>query len=428
MRLLVLPLLLFPCVIFGQIQFTAADLPQPGDTLFFAVDNNFPVYTPVAEGSDLLWDFSGLYPSDVARNIYLSPDQTPFAGDFPESNLALRIDFDSPAYSFFTQDSSQVVIDGLTADIELLGGAQLLRFEDPQKFTDIPTVLGTEFKDTAVFEVAFQEPTTGADLLLRSHQVSEIITDGSGELILPGGTFSALRQKVISHRVDSLFIVAFGNPIFFDDMISEDTLYLWISPAAKGIILNTDFEGNWTYYAPELANLTAPRAALDYTVATDTSLQFMDTSTGTPFTWNWDFGDGNTSTARNPLHVYDSTGTYEVCLRVDNAAGSDSVCQMVSVVITDLDNFQVNQQLQVFPNPASDQIQFVLTEPVSAPSSAHPNEAIQLDIFAATGQLIERHTMQQQLRITTHNWQPSVYYYRLSYQGQVLKAGNFIIK
>lgn len=38
--------------------------------------------------------------------------------------------------------------------------------------------------------------------------------------------------------------------------------------------------------------------------------------------WNWDFGDGNTSTARNPVHVYEERGTYDVTLRVETARGT----------------------------------------------------------------------------------------------------------
>lgn len=38
--------------------------------------------------------------------------------------------------------------------------------------------------------------------------------------------------------------------------------------------------------------------------------------------WNWDFGDGTTSTARNPVHVYSERGTYSVRLRIQTARGT----------------------------------------------------------------------------------------------------------
>jgi len=41
---------------------------------------------------------------------------------------------------------------------------------------------------------------------------------------------------------------------------------------------------------------------------------FLDISQRCPDQWNWDFGDGNTSTAQNPTHTYNAGGTYTVTL------------------------------------------------------------------------------------------------------------------
>ncbi len=48
--------------------------------------------------------------------------------------------------------------------------------------------------------------------------------------------------------------------------------------------------------------------------------------------WNWDFGDGNTSNVQNPSHLYLFSGTYSVCLQVTNSnACSDVFCLEVNV-------------------------------------------------------------------------------------------------
>jgi len=54
------------------------------------------------------------------------------------------------------------------------------------------------------------------------------------------------------------------------------------------------------------------------------SVQFTDTSTGSPASWSWDFGDGETSTDENPSHTFMSTGTYSVSLTARNAEGSNT--------------------------------------------------------------------------------------------------------
>ncbi len=53
-------------------------------------------------------------------------------------------------------------------------------------------------------------------------------------------------------------------------------------------------------------------------------VNFTDLSTtasGTNDTWNWDFGDGNTSIQQNPSHIYTATGNYNVSLIVHNTVG-----------------------------------------------------------------------------------------------------------
>jgi PKD repeat protein len=65
--------------------------------------------------------------------------------------------------------------------------------------------------------------------------------------------------------------------------------------------------------------------------AAGTPIQFTDTSTGTVDTWSWSFGDGRTSSLREPSIAYASAGTYEVTLTVTNAGGSSTTQRTVAV-------------------------------------------------------------------------------------------------
>ena len=55
------------------------------------------------------------------------------------------------------------------------------------------------------------------------------------------------------------------------------------------------------------------------------AVSFTDSSTGSPTSWSWTFGDGGTSTAQNPSHTYTLAGVYSVGLTVANGDGSDSL-------------------------------------------------------------------------------------------------------
>lgn len=78
--------------------------------------------------------------------------------------------------------------------------------------------------------------------------------------------------------------------------------------------------------------ITCPAPVSNFAV-TDSfyTFTFSDSSLGNPgITYSWDFGDGNTSTAQSPQHVYAGIGTYNVCLIVTDVCGSDTLCQQVT--------------------------------------------------------------------------------------------------
>jgi len=54
------------------------------------------------------------------------------------------------------------------------------------------------------------------------------------------------------------------------------------------------------------------------------NVRFIDKSTGTPTSWFWDFGDGQTSTVQNPSHSYATEGSYSVSLTVKNNFGMNT--------------------------------------------------------------------------------------------------------
>ena len=54
-------------------------------------------------------------------------------------------------------------------------------------------------------------------------------------------------------------------------------------------------------------------------------VQFSDLSSGHPTAWGWTFGDGSSSDRQDPLHTYNSGGTYNVTLTVSSSEGSDTL-------------------------------------------------------------------------------------------------------
>ena len=77
------------------------------------------------------------------------------------------------------------------------------------------------------------------------------------------------------------------------------------------------------------------------------TVTFTDKSTGTPTSWKWDFGDGSTSNAQNPVHTYNQLGTYTVTLTITNKNGSDTTAKANYIVVTlaPVADFTVDQRI-----------------------------------------------------------------------------------
>ena len=82
-----------------------------------------------------------------------------------------------------------------------------------------------------------------------------------------------------------------------------------------------------TLYADFSADVTCGAAPL--------TVRFTDCSAGCPASHAWEFGDGGSSTEQNPVHVYDTAGTYTVTLTVENAGGNDTCRRADYITVTE---------------------------------------------------------------------------------------------
>jgi PKD repeat protein/subtilisin-like proprotein convertase family protein len=74
-------------------------------------------------------------------------------------------------------------------------------------------------------------------------------------------------------------------------------------------------------------------------VVTDLEVNFTNLSENST-TYNWDFGDGNTSTQENPTHTYAESGNYTVTLTASNNCGSITMTQEVSILTAPIAGFE----------------------------------------------------------------------------------------
>jgi hypothetical protein len=90
-------------------------------------------------------------------------------------------------------------------------------------------------------------------------------------------------------------------------------------------------------------------------------VQFSDISNygnGQNLSWQWNFGDGQTSALQNPVHTYENPGTFIVCLFIQNECGGSTYCNRIMIVADPLSSFIYNylgDHLVAFINQSTDE-------------------------------------------------------------------------
>lgn len=140
-------------------------------------------------------------------------------------------------------------------------------------------------------------------------------------------TASSWLWEVVRRPADStapLSSTTVAAPTFAPDRPGLQTFRLTASDGVRSSISMVDLT----------AIAAAPSASFSWSPSNPVSgqtVQFTDTSEGSPTSWVWSFAEGDSSTLRNPSHVFASPGTYPVSLFVTNENGSSTAGRLVTV-------------------------------------------------------------------------------------------------
>lgn len=99
---------------------------------------------------------------------------------------------------------------------------------------------------------------------------------------------------------------------------------------------------------------STPTAGFTSVVTGVGAVNFTNTSVGAA-SYDWDFGDTNTSTQQNPAHTYTTNGTFQVTLIVTNPCGNDTIIQEVVITGVAIENALLSN-VSAYPNPVTDML------------------------------------------------------------------------
>jgi PKD repeat protein len=94
---------------------------------------------------------------------------------------------------------------------------------------------------------------------------------------------------------------------------------------------STSKQGSATLTVASMSVLTSSFTYAPALPSAGQSVQFTDTSAGSPIGWSWSFGDGTSSTLQNPSHAYATAGSKTVTLTVTNGSGTNTSTRTLTV-------------------------------------------------------------------------------------------------
>ena len=127
--------------------------------------------------------------------------------------------------------------------------------------------------------------------------------------------------------------------------------------------------------------------------------------------WNWDFGDGNTSSERYPVHTYANPGIYSVVLYTTNYCCESTTTLEVAVGdVTSIGDLSGNDfGIELSPNPSHDRVTIALPKSFGE---------TQLQLFDVAGNLLLDTSINQNESLDLSDFGKGVYFLRFTNDGK----------
>jgi len=316
---------------------TVSTVPVPGgfaDTVCFGSVTTFTntVVDVVAIGS-YFWDFGdGINTSNIPNPTYIY--QTP--GTYNVTLTATNINGCDSTISFPVVVNS-IPIASYAVDTVCLGSTTTFTdassgapngwtwdFGDGGSSTSGPSTTHT-YLTPGSFLTSLIVNGGSANCTDQAFQVVIVVDDVIAQIavntpICDGDVITFNDNSVINVGVITNWLWDFGDG---NTSTQQNPTHTYALSGAYTVTLTVMSNGGCSSSTSIVININENPVALFVTTNTclNTASIFTDQSTGVATSWDWDFGDGNTSTQQNASNIYASSGTYNVTLTVTSDSG-----------------------------------------------------------------------------------------------------------
>ncbi|MCB0738167.1 MAG: PKD domain-containing protein [Bacteroidetes bacterium] len=148
------------------------------------------------------------------------------------------------------------------------------------------------------------------------------------------------------------------------------------------------------------------------------SVSFTNNSQG--YSWLWNFGDGNSSTDKEPSYVFRVEGSYNVKLTATDSSQFCSNSTSRTIIVDKMGGIAGidNPSIEVYPTITNGKLHI----------TSELNKTCTVLFYSQNGDVIEALQLENQLEISTSNWAKGLYYYKISNTEELLEMGKVVVE
>ena len=137
---------------------------------------------------------------------------------------------------------------------------------------------------------------------------------------------------------------------------------------------------------------------------------FVNQSSGSPTSFFWSFGDGQTSTTQHPIHSYTNNGNFLVTLTVTKNGCSDDDTVNIKAIVNGIDDVSENKIFNAYHDNINSTLHINLI--------GNNSNEINVEIINVNGQIIyaEKYKSEKNISILTSNFPNGIYAVRCTNQ------------
>lgn len=213
-------------------------------------------------------------------------------------------------------------------------------------------------------QVLWNTGSTDSVIVVSTAGLYEVIVTNQFGCVSEASTFVTQSGKAAIFSDLNDDVICLGRSGFIDAGYSGGT-YQWtggvVSPTQQVTAINagglysveiTD-RGCISRDTIEIGEVSDPLASF---IVGSSHFTISLTNTSSPATglsYLWDFGDGNTSTQANPIHVYQNGNVYNVVLTVSNECGVSTANYSYAATLPGYGELIQANALEIYPNPSN---------------------------------------------------------------------------